>query len=81
MNIMNMTATFGGSISGEIDPPQYCNTDELHVLIFSACFTALWSIHTITFLLESPLQETVTGDPSASTATAEMENIYDSLKL
>jgi hypothetical protein len=33
--------TFGGSISGERAPPQYCNTGELEELIFSACLTAL----------------------------------------
>lgn len=35
------THTFGGSISGERAPPQYCSTGELHALIRSACFTAL----------------------------------------
>lgn len=62
-------STFGGCISGERDPPQYCNTGELEELIFSACLTALWSIHTIMFLLESPLKDIVTGEPSASTET------------
>lgn len=33
--------TFGGCISGERDPPQYCNTGELKELILSACSTAL----------------------------------------
>lgn len=66
---LHYVPTFGGSISGETPPPQYWRTGELYELILSACFTALWSIHTIMFLLESPLQETVTGDPSASTAT------------
>lgn len=56
--------TFGGSISGDTAPPQYSNTGDLKELILSACFTALWSIHKIIFLLVSPLQETVTGSPS-----------------
>lgn len=68
--IIISACTFGGCISGDRDPPQYCNTGELEALILSACFTALWSIHTITFLLVSPLHETVTGEPSESTATA-----------
>lgn len=62
--------TFGACISGETPPPQYCNTGELRALIRSAWSTALWSIHTMMFLLASPVQETETGEPSASTATA-----------
>ena len=64
------TPTFGACISGETPPPQYCSTGELVALILSAWFTALWSIHTMIFLLVSPLKETETGEPSASTATA-----------
>lgn len=71
--------TFGGCISGETAPPEYCSTGELEELILSAWFTALWSIHTITFLLESPLQETETGSPSASMATATQKLTYLSL--
>lgn len=62
--------TLGGCISGERAPPQYCSTGDLMELMRFAWLTALWSIHTMTFLLESPLKETVTGEPSASTATA-----------
>ena len=71
---INFLGTLGGCISGERAPPQYWRTVELHELILSACFTALWSIHTITFLLESLLQETETGEPSESTATVHKEH-------
>lgn len=75
-------STFGGSISGETAPPQYSNTGDLEELILSACSTARWSIHTITFLLESPLKETETGELSESTATVVIhEQCYIQIKL